>query len=261
MRNIFYPQTMSIRVPALLKKLIDAEASKRGFDESDEKSTNRFYNKMLPNIIQHRKSKKNKLRAFLERSVKASISKAMQEKVIDSMTEYFDYSYFEEDDECDDTINIRFNVRNEDFYAELFTRIEDAGMKRSTYIRNLLNEYFAMPDHQRERVCFYEEYDKLNKALFNNLTCQFTLDKSTQTAIIMAIQYSVRMEHWYVLYFYENQFNIIYSTPLYKFKNILCRGKSRSEPSADISRRINMMIDEGIFADSSEFIIGGNHDA
>ncbi|MBQ2738363.1 MAG: hypothetical protein IJF38_06700, partial [Clostridia bacterium] len=129
------------------------------------------------------------------------------------------------------------------------------------YIRNLINEYFTLPDHQRERVCFYEEYDKFNKALSNNLTCQFSIDGSTKIASIMAIQYSVRKEHWYVLYFCENQFNILYSRALHEFKHIVCRGKSRNEPSADISKQVNMMIDAGIFADKHEFIIGDNHDA
>lgn len=42
-------------------------------------------------------------------------------------------------------------------------------------------------------------------------------------AFPVALEYSVKKEHWYVLYFTENKFDTLYATPLYGISKILLR--------------------------------------
>lgn len=100
---------MTIRVPSFVTRLIAAEVSKRNFFKCNgQGNENDFLNKMLPNMLAYRAYKKGYLRDHLEKNIKASITEGMQEKILDFLTESFDYAYFDKNEyECDDAINIR----------------------------------------------------------------------------------------------------------------------------------------------------------
>ena len=84
MRDIFFPKTMTIRVPNLMTKLIAAEVAKRNFIKKNGQSNeNEFYNKMLPNMLAYRAYKKGYLREYLDKNIKESISESMQESIFD----------------------------------------------------------------------------------------------------------------------------------------------------------------------------------
>ena len=84
MRDIFFPKTMTIRVPNLMTKLIAAEVAKRNFIKKNGQSNeNEFYNKMLPNMLAYRAYKKGYLRDYLDKNIKESISESMQESIFD----------------------------------------------------------------------------------------------------------------------------------------------------------------------------------
>ena len=122
---------MTIRMPNLMTKLIAAEVAKRNFIKKNGQSNeNEFLNKMLPNMLAFRSYKKVFLRDYLDKNIKESISESMQEKILDFLAESFDYLYFDESEyECDDVINLRFGVSNENLYAELFVRLDEIGNK------------------------------------------------------------------------------------------------------------------------------------
>ena len=250
---------MTLRVPSLLARLIPAEVSKRNFIKKNGLGNeNEFFNKVLPNMLAYRAYKKGFLREYLNKNIKESIAEGMQEKILDFLAESFDYLYFDESEyECDDIINIRFDVKSEELYAELFSRLDNIGIKRSAYLRNLIHEYFNQSEYQKERICFNEEYSKIVEALSNEIVFQFKADTSTFTALAAAIDYSVKNEHWYLLYFNENQFNTLYSVPLFKVKNILLRYKSKSIPDESVSEQVKEIIENGTFDSSDKFILGG----
>ena len=216
MRDIFFPQTMAIRVPSSLTRLIAAEVSKRNFfKHNGQGNENEFLNKMLPNMLAYRAYKKGLLREYLDKNVKTSINEGMQEKILDFLAESFDYLYFDEREyECDDVINLRFDVKNEHLYAELFVRLDNIGIKRSAYLRNLIHEYFTQSEYQKERICFNEEYNRLSRAMSDELIFQFTYNGQNISAFAVALEYSVKSEHWYLLYFRDNEYDILYSRKL-----------------------------------------------
>ncbi len=212
-------------------------------------------------MLAYRAYKKGFLREYLDKNIKASIAEGMQEKILDFLSESFDYLYFDESEyECDDVINLRFDVSNEDLYAELFVRLDNVGIKRSAYIRNLIHEYFNQSEYQRERICFNEEYNKLSHAIMNEFIVQFKYDGTTINAFAVALEYSVKSEHWYFLFFKQNEYDILYSVPIYKIENILLRYKA-NEPDARISEKIHALIERGDFDQTELFYLGGNCNA
>ena len=254
---------MAIRVPSFVARLVAAELPKRGFLKPNGLGNeNEFYNKMLPNMLAYRAYKKGFLRGYLDKNVKASITEGMQEKILDFLAESFDYLYFDESEyECDDVINLRFDVKNEDLYAELFVRLDNIGIKRSAYLRNLIHEYFNQSEYQKERICFNQEYVKLSNAISNELIFQFRCEEKVCSAFAVALEYSVKREHWYLLYFKDEKYDTLYSTSLYKIKNILVKRKSDSEPPTNISVAINGIIDSGEFDREKPFALGEKYNA
>ena len=213
-------------------------------------------------MLAYRAYKKGFLREFLDKNVKASIAEGMQEKMLDFLAESFDYLYFDESEyECDDIINIRFDVRNEDLYAELFSRLDNIGIKRSAYLRNLIHEYFNQSEYQKERICFNDEYSKIVTAIANEIVFQFKTGENTVTALAAALEYSVKTEHWYLLYFNENQFGTLYSVPLFEIGNILLRYKSEVLPDGSIPEQVEAIIENGTFDTTNSFILGGPQNA
>lgn len=250
---------MRIRMPNLMTKLIAAEVVKRNVvKKNGQYSENDFLNKMLPNMLAYRAYKKGFLRDYLDKNIKASISGGMQEKILDFLAESFDYLYFDENEyECDDVINIRFDVCNEDLYAKLFTRLDSIGIKRSSYLRNLIHEYLNQSEYQRERICFNEEYSKLIDVIMSESVACLRIGEKYITAFAIALEYSVKDEHWYLLYFEENDANKLYSTPLYTVSKILPLYHNETEISAPVIEKIYDIIESEEYADSKCFELGG----
>jgi hypothetical protein len=259
MKYIYAPKTMSIRVASFFAKQLTAEVAKRNFFKPDgHGNENEFFNKMLPNMLAYRAYKKGFLREYLDKNIKASIAEGMQEKILDFLAESFDYLYFDESEyECDDIINIRFDTKNEDLYAKLFSRLDNIGIKRSAYLRNLIHEYFNQSEYQRERICFNDEYNEIVEAMSNEMVFQCKVGENIVTALAAALEYSVKREHWYLLYFKENQFNTLYSVPLFEVKNILPRYKSEVVPNETVSEQVKEIIENGTFDSSDKFVLGG----
>lgn len=249
-------------MPNLMTKLIAAEVAKRNFIKKNGQSNeNEFFNKMLPNMLAFRAYKKGFLRDYLDKNIKESISESMQEKILDFLAESFDYLYFDESEyECDDRINLRFDVSNENLYAELFVRLDTVGIKRSSYLRNLIHEYLNQSEYQKERICFNKEYNQLTKAIYEESSLQLKIGDSPVFAFAVALEYSVKKEHWYLLYFKDNNFDTLYSTPLYSISKILPLRSNGIEPPTDISPQIYEIIENEEFADFECFDLdGGNH--
>ena len=211
-------------------------------------------------MLAYRAYKKGFLRDYLEKNIKASIAEGMQEKILDLLAESFDYSYFDESEyECNDVINLRFDVRNEALYAELFVRLDNIGIKRSAYLRNLINEYFKQSEYQKERICFNQEYSALDEAITNELIVQFQNEEKIVRAFPIALEYSVKYDHWYILYFEENRYEFLYSVPIYKLHNILLLHQIENAPNVDLCIQVNSLIESEEFDTNEVFFMGENN--
>ena len=60
-----------------------------------------------------------------------------------------------------------------------------------------------------------------------------------------------------LIHFKENQFNTLYSVPLFEVKNILLRYESEVVPDETVSEQVKEIIENGTFDSSNNFILGG----
>lgn len=263
MNDHFYPQTVTVRIPGVLEHFIEAEALRLCFFKPDGRAnTNAFINKILPNILAFRSKKKGRLRGYIDANVKTSIKADMQKKVPDLLEDAFDYLYFEVDElECDENFTIRFDVENEEMYAKLFVRLAGAGIKRSTYLRNLIWQYFNLSTMQRERLCFAEEYRRIAKAMEGEKVVQFFDGKESVNAQVISLEYSVIGEYWYVLYFSEGEYETLYSVPLHRVSKVLLLHSAATSPPPYLSDRIHGIIESGEFETNEKFDMRGAEDA
>ena len=260
MRDIFFPKTMTLRLPRILARLITSEAAKRNFKKTNgQGNENRFLNKILPNMLAYRDYKKGLLRDYLEKNVKTSIAVGMQEKILGFLSESFDYLYFDESEyECNKTINLRFDVKNEELYAELFVRLDEVGIKRSAYLRNLIHEYMNQSEYQKERICFMDEYNALNSAIAQERLCQVYIDEMPLTVSCIALEYSVNTEHWHLLYLKKDTTDRLYSVPIHKVGKTLLLNDKIDEIDSQIDERIKEIIEKGVYDKKSEFFLGSS---
>lgn len=258
MNENYYQNTITIRMPSIMTNLISAEVAKRNFFNKDGQiNVNEFLNKMLPNMLAYREYKKISLRDFLDKKIKACITERMQEKILDFLSESFDYFYFDEGEyACNDVINLRFSVSNEKLYSNLFIRLDNISIKRSTYIRNLINEYLNLSEHQKERICFDEEFIALANAINDSSYVQFLNKGVPITAIPFALEYSVKQEHWYLLYLNETNIDALYSTRLYNISKVLCLRESELSIPKELIEKIKGIIERGEYAESNKINFG-----
>lgn len=130
------------------------------------------------------------------------------------------------------------------------------GIKRSAYLRNLIYEYLTQAEYQKERICFNEEYHKLSEAISKELVLQFRCGKEPLSALAVALEYSIKNEHWYLLYFKENDYSILHSTPLYKIRKVHIKDMPEVKPPIHLSEEVHALIDIGEFDCADKFIIG-----
>ena len=104
---------------------------------------------------------------------------------------------------------------------------------------------------------FNDEYNEIVEAMSNEIVFQFKSGETIVTALAAALEYSVKSEHWYLLYFNGNQFNTLCSVPLFEVKNILPRYKSEVVPGEAVSEQVKEIIENGTFDSSDKFILGG----
>ena len=259
MSEKYFIETLPIRISDFTDRQLQAEVAKRGFLTPNGKGNeNGFLNKMLPNMLKYREYKKGHLREYLERTVKHTLNSAMQEKILDFLAESFDYCYFDQKEYfLESTINIRFDVKNANLYAELFSRLEDNGIKKSAYIRNLIAEYCRLPEHEKDRICFEQEFLALDEACAEGLVLQLKYNNQRYTLIAQALEFSFQSEHWHFIATDYTEYSKLYSIPLYKIQDVLLLKNKKYNMPDRYADEIHALIDSGRFADKESFCVGG----
>ena len=169
---------LSIRISESVYCQILADVEDFNFRKTNgEKNLNAFMNQLLPNLILYRIKKRKSLRSYLEKYYSHCIIEQYKEKVFNDMDDLFDKNYFDDILECyhERRLHFRLNKSNiiklQDFFNELTLLNEN----KTTYLRNLLNEYADMRKDKREEVCFQEELDNIELAIQNKVSiyCYF----------------------------------------------------------------------------------------
>lgn len=159
---------LSIRVSRGVYYQLLADIEDFRFEKSNgETNPNAFYNRIIPTLIEYRDKKRSDLREYFENNIRHCIIENYQDKVLDFVDDIFDYNYFNDNKEYyhNETIHFRLNKENIKKLQGFFDILESLGRNKTTYLRNLLNEYANMKKDKREEICFACEYDVLNRAV------------------------------------------------------------------------------------------------
>ena len=100
-----------------------------------------------------------------------------------------------------------------------------------------------------------------SKAAEEEIIVRFSDGCDTISAYAVALEYSAKSEHWHFLYFEENKYDILFSIPLYRLKNILLRYRTKTVPPEILSDQIHKIIESEAFDGTECFSLGDDKDA
>jgi len=157
-----------IRISSIVLLIINNDCQAFGFISKDNSpNRNGFLNKLIPNLLNARKERRNKIEHVLHKDFGRKDSEAIYEAV----NTVIDQVYFE--DEETEKLNSSFWLRPDKSSIKAFDEIEESELKityqdYSSYIRGLLNEYSRFPMYKRQVLAFSEECDICRKAFETN---------------------------------------------------------------------------------------------
>jgi hypothetical protein len=153
-----------IRISSIVLLIIDNDCQAFGFISKDNKpNRNGFLNKLIPNLLEARKERRNKIEHVLHDDFGRKDSEAIYEAV----NTVIDQVYFE--DEETEKLHSSFWLRPDKSSIKAFDEIEESELKitsqdYSSYIRGLLNEYSRFPMYKRQSLAFNQECEICRKA-------------------------------------------------------------------------------------------------
>ncbi len=148
---------------------------------------------------------------------------------------------------------------NWELLTELFYKLDATRMKKSGYLRTLINEYANMPDFKRERVLYRLEYNTANDAIENQKLLTLYFDDQKITLYPLALEYTYIGGGWYIIGIDHKNQNALRSIPL-RFAKSLFSNSYQTFPvfSEDVLEKTRQFADSGDFAQHTFFLLGGN---
>ncbi|MGN0824627.1 MAG: hypothetical protein ACI4MB_06145 [Candidatus Coproplasma sp.] len=158
-----------------------------------EQNANAFFNQLIPNIIDYRVDKRRELRKYLEINIKHCIKECFQEKLLYDMDDLFDNTYFDDYREQyhRHVFHFRLNKSNIIRLQNFFDELQAHNQNKTSYLRNLFNEYANMRKDKREAICFDSEYKLLKRAIDSKLS----ISCAYQDNIYSLIPYKVDLNY------------------------------------------------------------------
>ena len=152
---------IKIRISDFVYMILCNDALEFGFhNKNGGVNMSGFLNKLLPNMLQMRRSRKEALFDEIMLTFE-NVTDEELGKIQDIVERVVDKVYFP--DATQGTLVMEVWVRPTKKTSLAFmdmmveASVSDNGM--STYLRHLLNEYSKLPEHTRERIVFSEEWD------------------------------------------------------------------------------------------------------
>lgn len=169
---------LSVRVSEGVYYQLIADIDDFDFRNPDgSNNTSGFFNQLLPNLISYRIEKRKDLRRYLENNITHCIKDNYQDKLLYFMDDLFDYAYFDDYREHyhRQTVHFRLQKANVIKLQDFFDELEAQNQNKTSYLRNLFNEYANMRKDKREAICFDREYSLLSRAIDDNcsITCSY----------------------------------------------------------------------------------------
>lgn len=240
---------IKVKISTFVVDVLENDAMRFGFVKNGKSNKNALLNKLIPILVEVRKSR----REMIEQILKSEYNRADSENIYNAINTVIDRVYFsdEELDVLDDSIWIRPSRATMLTFEEIEnSEIFITAQEVSVYIRGLLNEYSRLPQYKREILVFDNELDIFHEACLTQKILHFTDMKSGEKYRVLAVSY-----YYGYLYdqnnycvFFDISNSIIKSLPVNRLGNMYMI-KQKYKPSELLKCELQNYIDSQNFND------------
>ncbi len=251
-------EKIRVRISNFVETILYNDTQAFGFVKADESSnTNGFLNKLIPNLLEVRKERREILHSNINTALE-SCGEKLPERMRSFMDVMSDAIYFRDSylDELCSSIWIRpiksnISKFNEIIKYETYITQQDT----TTCIRNMLNEYAILPQFKREKIVFRNELEMLENSFIEDR--EVGIDYNGKILRIVVLQiiagYTSYDQNNYILCL-DLEAEVIKSLLLHKIKKIFIT-KEYYGIEKVVYDNLQRIIDKQIFAKQETFEI------
>lgn len=231
--------TIKVRISNFVFIILENDAIRFGFYKNQKPNKNALLNKLIPVLVELRKTKRSKIKEVLQNE----FNRTDYENIYNVVNMVIDKVYFNDEELSilDEQIWIRPTKENISTFDEIkHSETQITAQDLSVYIRGLLNEYARLPQYKREELVFDKELDIMYSATQTGQIVHFT-EKSTQIkykafAFNCFYGFTTDQTNYIIIYDIINQ--EIKSIPIYEIENAYII-KQKYKPSDVLIKQLN----------------------
>lgn len=238
---------IKVRLSNFVLKIIENDCLCYGYIKSDNSpNKNEFLNKLIPNLVQLRKFRREKIKNYLNEDS----NKKNSEEIYNSINYLIDQVYFY-DAELE-VLNGDIWIRPNKSSLEVFDDIENNETKITcldvtNYIRGLLNEYARFPQYKRLSLLLEDELKIIEDAQINNRILNFRYEDEKYRIVVYNYLYGYITDQNSYVIGYEINKKQIRAFLLHKMKNIY-----QIQQKYKINKELEYLIEE--YINNYEFV-------
>ncbi|MCM1533416.1 MAG: WYL domain-containing protein [Corallococcus sp.] len=250
---------IKVRISNFVSLIIENDAQLWGFVKSDDTSNkNALLNKLIPNMLEIRKERRERIRDILENRYQRKNA----EDIYECANMVIDEVYFrdEELDNLKDTVWIRPTKDSVAAFDEIESEeLTISALDMSTYIRGLLNEYARLPQYKRQDVVFRKENLLISETYATDRVLRFWYEDERYKVFVFrqVYQYTLNQRNYIVAYDLERQ--EISSFFIEKIKDPYLL-KKKFRPSFDLLEVLQDYCDNEEYDEYTVLSVKGNED-
>jgi hypothetical protein len=257
--NIMLNDKIKIRITSFVYFLLINDALSFEFIKKDASpNINAFMNKLIPNLLDIRKYRREQIRDEIRHFKKAPYYDAI-EKISVTMDAVITKAFFSDEfnEPLSEEIWIRPTYKTLTIFKEIYHE-ETAltALEMSSYIRNLLEEYARLPLYKREHITFKTEYDLLMHARQSDKMISLTYNNIKYDVTVFRGILGFLYEQSNYILCYDNKNNVIKSFILHGIKHPYILNKT-AEISDKALLAFEEIIDLHSYIDQETFYIEG----
>lgn len=149
---------------------------------------NRFVNKILPIMIKYKKRKDEHFVKIISKKY-SNFLKYNDEDAISFLLYLANDNYFSDDNinYHNERISLRISKANMELMDPILEDLEEYNVKKSKFLRSLLNQYSDLKLDVREFICFNKEYNLLEKAIQKKSMIKYYINNICEEAMPILI--------------------------------------------------------------------------
>lgn len=212
----------------------------------DFQKQNTFLNKLIPNLVAYRAEKRRDLRDFLEKNIIHCIKDSFQDKLLYIMDDMFDYAYFDDyrENYHRHTLHFRLNKENIIKLQGFFNELQMQNQNKTSYLRNLFNEYANMRKDKREYLFFDRECYLIEDAIERKTAITCTFKNAKYTLLPYKIDLNYADGSLYLIALEMDDFQVCHAFRLCWLRDIVVEEVDSIKVENDIIKKLEYIIYE-----------------